>query len=131
MVASTDQDAADEAERLPGSLAANTLALVLSEKRPLNVLALDGVTPSVKALVQGQYPHFKSLFIVTRPDAAASVNRFIAFVKSAPEKSARLKRPNILIERMLAERKLGASLPTAASVENADGRSRLAPSRLA
>lgn len=83
VVASTDQDAADEAERLPGSLAANTLALVLSEKRTLNVLALDGVTPSVKALVQGQYPHFKSLYLVTRPDARVPVNRFIAFVKSA------------------------------------------------
>jgi phosphate transport system substrate-binding protein len=83
IVASTDKDAADDAERLPGSLAVNTLALLMSEKRKLNVLALDGVVPSVQALAQGRYPHFKPLYLVTRADATVAVQRFVGFVKSA------------------------------------------------
>ena len=80
--AATDQEAADEAERLPGSLAVNTLALVLSEHRKLNVLAFDGATPSVKALASGTYPYFKPLLIVTRSTAGKNVQQFVEFFKS-------------------------------------------------
>jgi phosphate transport system substrate-binding protein len=83
VVAASDQDAADAAERLSGALATNTLALVLSEKRRLHVLALDGVMPSVQALADARYPFFKPLSLVTRADATAPVQRFVAFVKSA------------------------------------------------
>lgn len=82
VVAVTDQDAADEAARLPGSLAANTLAVVLSEARPLNVLALNGVKPSATALALGLYPYFKPCIMVTRGTPGGAARRFIEFARS-------------------------------------------------
>lgn len=82
IVAPTDQEAADEAERLPGSLAVNTLALVLSERRKLNVIAFNGVTPSAKTIANGGYPYFKRLVIVTRGAPSGAMLQFIEFIKS-------------------------------------------------
>jgi phosphate transport system substrate-binding protein len=84
VMAPNDQDAADEAERLPGSLAANTLALVLSERRKLNVIAFDGVVPSATALAAGTYPYFKRLVIVTRGAPSGALRQFIDYFKSPP-----------------------------------------------
>lgn len=82
VVATTDQEAADEAERLPGSLAFNTLALIASEQRRLQVVALDGVAQTVKALAEGRYPHYKPLVIVTRGAPAGAVARFVEYLRS-------------------------------------------------
>jgi phosphate transport system substrate-binding protein len=82
VVATTDQEAADEAARLSGSLAFNTLALLQTEQRRLNVVAFDGVAPTVKALAEGRYPHFKPLLIITREATSSAAQRFIEFVKS-------------------------------------------------
>lgn len=45
MIAQTDQDAADQLERVPGSLGTTTLTLLHAESRKLQVLALDGHQP--------------------------------------------------------------------------------------
>lgn len=82
VVAPTDQDAADEAERLPGSLAVSTLALILSERRKLNVIAFNGVAPSVRTLADGAYPYYKPLVMVTRGAPSGAALRFIEFTKS-------------------------------------------------
>lgn len=82
VVAATDQDAADEAERLAGSLVFCGLSLLLAEKRRLRVLALDGVLPSPATLASGQYPHFKPMLFVTRGTPAGAAAAFIEFVKS-------------------------------------------------
>ncbi len=82
VVAATDQDAAEAAERLPGSLALNTLALLLSEERKLNVIDFNGVAPTVKALADGSYPYFKPLLMVTRGAPGGAALRLIEFAKS-------------------------------------------------
>lgn len=84
VVASTDQDAADQAERLPGSLAATTLSLLLSEGRKLNVIAVDGAAPSSNALANDsiRYPHVKPMLIVTRGTPNGAAAQLIEFVKS-------------------------------------------------
>jgi phosphate transport system substrate-binding protein len=79
----TDGEAADTIESTPGALGTSTLALVLSEKRPLRVLVLDGATPSTRALADGSYPHFKSFSILTRGRPSGTLQRFVAFVESA------------------------------------------------
>ena len=81
-VAVTDGEAADTIASTPGALGTSTLALVLSEKRPLRALVLDGATPSPRALADGSYPHFKSFTLVTRGRPTGTLQQFLAFVES-------------------------------------------------
>lgn len=87
IVAQTDQDAADIIEKTPGAFGATTLALVLSENRAIRVLALNGIVPSVRAIVDGSYPYTKTFCMVTRNNPSAAVRRFLDFVRS-PEAAA-------------------------------------------
>ncbi|MGB5195666.1 MAG: substrate-binding domain-containing protein [Candidatus Deferrimicrobium sp.] len=82
IIATTDDDAVDIIESVPGAFGGTTLSLVLSEKRALRVLALDGVVPSVRAMADRSYPYSKTFFMVTRKNPSAAVLRFIAFVRS-------------------------------------------------
>lgn len=82
VVATTDQDLADALESVPGAFGALTLALVVSENRAIRVLALNGVVPSVAALLDGSYPYSKPFCMVTRRDPPEAVRRFIEFVRS-------------------------------------------------
>lgn len=81
-VAATDQEAADALESTPGSLGTTTLSLLVSEKRKLKVLSLDGVTPSTKTLAEGSYPYHKPLYLVVPKSPSASVKAFVDFVRS-------------------------------------------------
>jgi phosphate transport system substrate-binding protein len=82
VIAITDHDAAQTLETLPGAIGTTTLAMILSEKRSLRALRLNGVEPSVKALANGSYPYFKSLSLVTGPTSPSTAQQFIAFVRS-------------------------------------------------
>jgi phosphate transport system substrate-binding protein len=78
----TDQETADGIESVPGSLGPSTLALVLSEKRAMRPLSLDGVVPSVKALAEGRYPLSKTMYLVIPIEPAPAVRGFVNFVLS-------------------------------------------------
>jgi phosphate transport system substrate-binding protein len=79
----TDQDAADNLERLPGALGPSTLAQILSERRALKALELDNVEPSPATIADGSYPYYKTLFMVTSSDTSPAARQFMAFVTSA------------------------------------------------
>ena len=81
-VSVNDQDAANDLEKIAGAIGPSTLALLLSESRPLRALKLDGVEPTAANAASGAYPYYKRLFIVTGPKRTAAVERFIAFVQS-------------------------------------------------
>lgn len=83
MFAVTDQEAANGIEKIPGALGPSTLALVLSEKRSLKALALDGVVPSAQTLASGAYPLSKEMLIITGPKTPADAHAFVSFVRSA------------------------------------------------
>lgn len=80
--ATTDQEAADKTEGVPGALGVMTLSLINSESRSLRALTLNGVEPTVSNAASGKYPHVKRLFLITRSDPSAAVKRFIAFMQS-------------------------------------------------
>jgi phosphate transport system substrate-binding protein len=82
IMATTGHDAADAIESVPGAFGATTLSLLLSEKRALRILSLDGITPSIRTMADGSYPYSKTFFMVTRKNLPASVRRFIDFVRS-------------------------------------------------
>jgi phosphate transport system substrate-binding protein len=81
-VSITDQDAADDLEKIPGALGTSSLAVILSEGRALRALKLDGIEPTVRNLAAGVYPHYKRLYFVTGARPPAAAQRFIAFVQS-------------------------------------------------
>lgn len=78
----TDQDAADNLEKIPGALGPSTLAQILSEKRRLKALRLDDVEPAPQTIADGRYAHYKTLFMVTTPKASPAARQFIVFVQS-------------------------------------------------
>jgi len=79
----TDQETASSIEKITGALGPSTLALLLSEKRTLKALALDGVVPSAQTVANGSYPLFKELLLVTGPKSPPEAQGFITFVRSA------------------------------------------------
>lgn len=82
LIAVTDHDAADYLEKVSGSVGTTTLAMILSEKRSLKALKLNGAEPSVKSIARGSYPYYKQMVLVTGPKTPPSAMRFIAFVQS-------------------------------------------------
>jgi len=82
IVADTDNDAADMIERTEGSFGVTALGLVLSERRKIKVLKLDGVAPSAKSLADGRYGLEKRFYIVTVPRSGPGAREFVAFVQS-------------------------------------------------
>lgn len=82
--AATDQDAADDLERIPGAVGSISLAVIAAEKRPLRALQLDGTTPTPMNAASGAYPFAKGQYLVTLAKRSTAVDRFVAFVQSAP-----------------------------------------------
>ena len=82
MIASSDSDAADALERVPGAIGTTTLALVVSENRKLKAVVLDGQVASTKGLAENRYPYQKKLYLITKADAPQEVTAFLHFIKS-------------------------------------------------
>ncbi|MHB1332441.1 MAG: substrate-binding domain-containing protein [Sulfuriferula sp.] len=82
IMAITDQDSADNIENIPGAIGTLTLAQIVSERRALKPLALNGLTPSLDALEEGEYPYFKSMYMVSSAKPNPLTQAFIAFVHS-------------------------------------------------
>lgn len=82
VVGVTDQETADAIERTPGAIGTISLPLILSEKRLMKALSLNGVTASAKNIGDGSYPLFKTFYFLTQPKPAAPVRRFVDFVLS-------------------------------------------------
>ena len=81
-VAATDQDNADLAARMDGSLTGASLAQILAEKRPLSFVDIDGVKPTVENLASGAYPYQKLLYVVAKRSRPPGVDAFNAFLHS-------------------------------------------------
>ena len=82
ILALTDKSNADTLEIVPGAIGTATRAQIISEKRALQPLALDGVMPSLQTLDKGSYPYAKTFGLVTAPKPGLLVQQFIAFVRS-------------------------------------------------
>ena len=80
----TDQEAAEQIEKIPGALGVTTLALIRSEERSLRALSLEGVEPSVENTGNGKYPIIKNFFMIIKSAPSPAAQQFMAFVR-APE----------------------------------------------
>ena len=82
ITAITDQDNLDTIENVPGAIGVATLSQVVSEKRSVQVLSVDGVVPTVETPADGAYVHQKTFYLVTTATPSARATSFIAFVQS-------------------------------------------------
>lgn len=82
VIAGTDQEAAELAEKLPGSLSVSSLALIHADRHKLQVLSFNGVAPSTVALREGRYPFAKQFILVSRQPLSPALSHFIAFSQS-------------------------------------------------
>jgi phosphate transport system substrate-binding protein len=79
----TDQDAADQIERTPGSFGVTSYSLVASEKRDIKPLAVDGIPPAGKGGVNEKYPYSITLSLVYVKDrTTAAIGDFIRYIAS-------------------------------------------------
>ncbi len=81
-IAVTDEDSADAIESTPGGFGTSILPLILSEKRSMKVLAINGVIPSPKTIGDGTYPWFKSFYLITKGEPTGPARQLIDFVLS-------------------------------------------------
>jgi phosphate transport system substrate-binding protein len=79
-IAGSDQDNADMAEKMKGSLVAATLAQIKTEDRNLRFVAIDGVSPSLDAYLGGSYPYGKLLYLVASATPGVAAKAFIDFL---------------------------------------------------
>jgi phosphate transport system substrate-binding protein len=94
-VAATDQDNADMAEKIPGSLVGATFVQIRMEKRNLRFVAIDGVEPSLENYEKGTYPFGKSFYLVLAAGRSSGGERFLAFLRS-PKAVAALREAGVL-----------------------------------
>jgi phosphate transport system substrate-binding protein len=85
----TDQEAAEQIEKTPGSFGTTSASLLASEKRKVKALFVDGTAPALSNIADGgrisagKYPHVITMFLVYKRDNDNSaVKDFTAFVFS-------------------------------------------------
>jgi phosphate transport system substrate-binding protein len=83
IVAITDQESSTAIANTTGSLGGTTLTEIISENVPVNILAFNGVQPTVKSITDGSYRLSKSLYLVTTGKKNAEIRRFTDFIHSA------------------------------------------------
>ncbi len=81
-IALTDQEAANALEKVPGSLGSSTLALMLSEKRALKPLTIDGIAPDIENIANGRYPLIKTFSVVLGPTPREATQAFVNFLRT-------------------------------------------------
>lgn len=79
-IAATDQDNGEMAERVKGSLTAATLTQIISEKRKLSFVTIDGVPVTLENYENGSYPFAKSLYVIAPAAVSPEAQAFIAFL---------------------------------------------------
>jgi phosphate transport system substrate-binding protein len=86
-VSMTDQSTIEMLIRAENSIATSTLSLIISEQRPVKILTLNNVVPSVENLSNNLYPLKKSLFIVHNGQLTGFKQKFIEFIFSKEGKA--------------------------------------------
>ena len=81
--AATDQDNAEMAERLQGSLIGTTYVQTVLEKRDLRTISIDGVVPTIETFENGTYRYAKVFHVILRQQPGAAAKSFMEFLHSA------------------------------------------------
>jgi phosphate transport system substrate-binding protein len=82
-ITNNDGDSAELAEETPGSILPATYLQIVTEKRKLRMISIDGIAPTMENFETGKYRYAKQLYFVVRKPPGASTERFVAFLRSA------------------------------------------------
>lgn len=82
LVAATDQDNIQAAERIPNSFTGATLAQFTTEAPRLRTITLDGVDASIDAVERGAYALKMRTYFVVKSEPSLAVQQFLQFVRS-------------------------------------------------
>ena len=96
-LAATDQDNAEMAEQMPGSLAGATFTQIKVEKRRVRFVSIDGIEPSLENFERGVYPFAKTLYFVLPPTKNPAAERFLTFLHSPAGETALRAAGSILL----------------------------------
>ena len=109
-VGMTDQEAADQIEKTPGSIGTTSASLIASEKRKIRALSIDGTTPTLSNISitsdisTGQYPFTMTLALVYRKDKyKGAVKDFIEWIFSKEGRKLLLENGQVALPRMTAK----------------------------
>jgi phosphate transport system substrate-binding protein len=94
LIAQDDQENCDLLEKIKGAFGTTTLTQIITEKRSITILPLNGVTPDIKTMVAGSYPYYKPFHMVTGPNSPPLSKEFIEFVKSPDGRKILLRTGN-------------------------------------
>jgi phosphate transport system substrate-binding protein len=92
----TDQECDEALVKTPGAIGPSTLAEIGTEQREVRVLSFNGVKPTVKALVNGNYPLVKPHYLVTAPNSSPAALEFAKFAASAKGRAILGKAGNVV-----------------------------------
>jgi phosphate transport system substrate-binding protein len=82
-VGNTDQEAARQIEKTPGSLGTTSSSVVTTEKRKIRALSIDGASPTLANVSSGKYPYAMTMSVVYKKDKySGSIKSFIEFIFS-------------------------------------------------
>lgn len=95
--ATTAQEAASLVEQLHGALATSTVNLIVTEKRAMKALPIDGVEPGAKTIADGSYPYYKPVFLLVLRDPAPAVRSFLAFVASKAGRDILIRTGHVVV----------------------------------
>ncbi|GEO84407.1 MULTISPECIES: PstS family phosphate ABC transporter substrate-binding protein [Alphaproteobacteria] len=84
----TDQDNATAAEELPGSLVQAGLSQIVTERRNVRLVAIDGVEPTLENFEKGLYPYEKRYYLVYSEKSIAIAQGLLDFLHSEQGQSA-------------------------------------------
>ncbi len=91
----TDQETADAIGRIRGGFGALTLTQLVTERRPLTPLRVNGIAPSLRTLADGSYPYYKTFSMVTGPKTSKETQAFIKFIDSPQGRSVLTRTGNL------------------------------------
>ncbi len=83
IVAITDPESYSLISKTPGGIGATGLTSIIVEKLPLNILSLNGVKPTPKALADKTYPLAKEISFITTAKTSPAAMKFIRFIYSS------------------------------------------------
>ena len=83
LIAFTDQETMDTADKVSGALTTAAISIIVSERRALKALRLDGISPTLENVANGTYTLIRQGYLILKSGATVTAQKFADFTQSA------------------------------------------------